>query len=507
MAKLSFKRICKRFGGTEALRDVSFEVNSGEVVALLGENGAGKSTLIKILGGVHTADSGSIEIDDQPMDQRRRSSGKERQAITFVHQDLGLIEWMTIAENVALDSGFPHGKRLPWLIDWHATDVRAAQALDALGCDIDPQTRVSALSRTEKSLVAIARALGKKCDFLVLDEPTASLPADEVETLFKAVRRLRDSGVGVIYVSHRLDEIFQIADRAVVLRDGQLAGSTRVADTDSGHLVDLIVGEGKLQTFEKANLDPETAKAGRVTVADFATEDAGPASFEVMPGEILGLVGLRGAGQEAIGRALFGESSHRGGAMIDGSALDLTTIGTALASGVGLIARDRTEESIAGALSVRENIFVNPGAHRLKALSFMGRRVERAKAIALGKQVGLRPNDPEAPIENLSGGNQQKVVVGRWLATNRRFLILEDPTAGVDIGAKAEIYRLIVKAVADGVAVVVVSTDFEEIAALCHRALVFNRGRIIAELAGDALTTQSVISAASASETAEPIPA
>ncbi|QEN85722.1 sugar ABC transporter ATP-binding protein [Labrys sp. KNU-23] len=493
---LRFENVVKAFGGTRALKGVSLEVGRGEVVALLGENGAGKSTLIKILGGIFRADDGQITIGGEAYRHRANARG-QRQSVAFIHQDLGLVEWMTVAENMGLSQGFSRR----WLggIDWREAERKAETALKLVGCDIDPTLRVHSLSRTEKSLVAIARALVVDCDFLVLDEPTASLPADEVERLFEAVRRLRERGVGMIYVSHRLDEIFRIADRVVVMRDGLKVGEKPVAETTPDELVSMIVGRSTLELFRKAEFHSGQA---RVVLRDVVTPAAGPVSFEVRQGELLGLVGLRGAGQEDIGRSLFGAVPHRGSITIDGQAPDLSSPRAALKAGVGLVARDRMEESLAPSLSIRENAFLNPKAAGRPWYAPRSPSVEARLASELGEAVGLRPNDPDLPIEGLSGGNQQKVVVGRWLATDRRLLVAEDPTAGVDVGAKAEIYRLIARALEAGLAVIVVSTDFEEIAHICHRALVFNRGRIIAELAGPALTTEAVISAASASEAA-----
>ncbi len=496
-AVLHFEEITKSFGGTRALKGVSLTIARGEVVALLGENGAGKSTLIKILGGIFKADKGSVTIGGEPYRHGAAARGQHRQ-VAFVHQDLGLVEWMTVAENMGLAQGFP-GRSTLGRIDWRDAERRASAALIAIGCDIDPSTRVHSLSRTEKSLVAIARALMVECDFLVLDEPTASLPADEVERLFEAVRRLRGRDVGMIYVSHRLDEIFRIADRVVVMRDGLKVGETRVADTTPDALVGLIVGRSTLDQFKKA---PAHSGPVRCSLRAVTTPQAGPVDLDVREGELLGLVGLRGAGQEEIGRALFGAVPHGGIVLLDGAAPDLRSPRTALQAGIGLVARDRTEESIAPALSIRENAFLNPSAAGRGLWSILSPRSEAQRAMALGDTVGLRPNAPDLAIEGLSGGNQQKVVVGRWLVSARRLLVAEDPTAGVDVGAKAEIYRLIARALASGLAVVVVSTDFEEVAHICHRALVFNRGRIIAELAGAALTTEAVITAASASEAA-----
>ena len=487
-ALLRFDRVGKRFGGTLAIDAITLDLHDGEVLALLGENGAGKSTLIKVLAGIHSADAGSILYRGTPHDAARSR-------VAFIHQDLGLIEWMTVAENVALALGYP---RRRGRIDWHAAARQAAGALARVGMDIDPTTRVRELTRTEKSLVAIARALAADADVLVLDEPTASLPADEVERLFAALRPLRARGVGIIYVSHRLDEVFAIADRVAVLRDGRLVGVRAIADTTPDTLIELIVGRA-LDRFEAA---PAVATAPLLAVLNLIAGDAGPVSFDVARGEIVALVGLRGAGQEAIGRALFGARPHTGTVRLDGGVPDLASPRAAMACGIGLIARDRGEESCAAGLTIRENTFINPGATGRAWCHVLSPGTEAGRAYDIGREVGLSPNAPGLPIEALSGGNQQKVVVGRWLATARKLLVAEDPTAGVDVGAKAEIYRLIAAAAARGLGVVVVSTDFEEVARLCRRALVFSRGRIVDELAGSALTIERLIDAASVSRVA-----
>ena len=487
---IRFDGIVKRFGGTLALKGVSLDIFAGEIVALLGENGAGKSTLIKALAGIHTPDAGGIFYRGQPYRHRPPRYG-ERQPVAFIHQDLGLIDWMSIAENIALSIGYP---RHFGLIDWAAANAVAARALGLMGCDLDPRQRVHDLSRTEKSLVAIARALAVESDVIVLDEPSASLPADEVHRLFDALRPLKAQGVGMIYVSHRLDEVFEIADRVAVLRDGRLVGESEVAKTNPGELVTMIVG--------KALAAPDARRASPVgesllTVRGLYVEGAGPVDFAMPRGEILGLAGLRGAGQERVGRALFGCLRASGSIVLDGAAPDLSSPRTAMAAGIGLIARERTEESTAQGLSIRENAYLNPGAFGRGLWQVLTRNAESAMASALGERVGLRPNAPELPIEALSGGNQQKVVVGRWLGIGGKLLIAEDPTAGVDVGAKAEIYRLLDQALAAGLSVIVVSTDFEEVARICHRALVFSHGKIVSELKGETLSVENLIHAAS----------
>jgi len=490
---LFFDRIVKSFGGTQALRGVSLTVGRGEIVALLGENGAGKSTLIKVLGGIHRPDEGGVSIDGAPYAHEAGGAGGRR--VAFIHQDLGLIEWMSVAENIALALGYVRkGRR----IDWAATEAAADAALRLVEAEFPATARVSSLTRTQKSLLAIARALAASCDFLVLDEPTASLPADEVERLFAALRPLKARGVGMIYVSHRLDEIFRIADRVAVLRDGLMVGVRPIDHTTPDELVSLIVGRKARQIARPPVQDGPAI----LRVEALATPAVGPVSLDIRRGELLGLAGLRGAGHEDIGRALFGAIPHAGRVALDGRAPDLRAPQAAMRSGVGLVARDRIGESVAPGLSIRENVFLNPSATGRGMLSALSHRREQAMAQAIGRRVGLSPNDPTLAIEALSGGNQQKVVVGRWLDSGRRLLIAEDPTAGVDVGAKAEIYHLLYEALAGGMGVLVVSTDFEEIAAICHRAIVFSRGLPVAELSGVELSTESLIQAASASEAA-----
>ena len=487
---LFFDGIDKHFGGTYALKDVSLSVGRGEIVALLGENGAGKSTLIKVLGGIHQADKGQVLIDGEPYQHRPAGFG-ERQKVAFIHQDLGLIEWMTVAENISLALGYA---RRNGLIRWQDVESFALEALKRVDCDFDPTTRVEDLSRTEKSLVAIARALAVDSEFLVLDEPTASLPADEVERLFTALRPLRERGVGMIYVSHRLDEIFQIADRVAVLRDGLMVGVRSIQHTTPEELVQKIVGRKTRVTMKSQDAPGKDI----LTLDNVSVGSVGPLNITLKRNEIVGLVGLRGAGHEVISRALFGMAAHEGKIALHGQVPDLASPQAALNSGIGLVARDRTEESVAMSMSIRENTYLNPAALGRSLLSLLSSRKEGEQAAKIGADLGLSPNDPTLAIEALSGGNQQKVVIGRWLATKRKLLICEDPTAGVDVGAKAEIYALLNSALADGVGILIVSTDFEEIATICHRAIVFSQGAIVDELRGSRLTTEILIQTASA---------
>ena len=485
---LEARDISKRFGGTQALNRVSMSVGRGEVVALLGENGAGKSTLIKILAGVYGADSGTIAYRGQDMTHATR-----RMPVSFIHQDLGLIDWMTVTENICLTLGY---SRRFGLIEWGWARKRAARALAKLGADINPDLRIQDLTRTEKSLVAIARALMTDAEILVLDEPTASLPADEVARLFDALRRLRGQGVGMIYVSHRLDEVFEIADRMVVLRDGEVAGERIVAETSPDETILLIVGREPSQVFRRP---AEREGAPRLEFSHAAFGEVGPLDGRLHAGEIVGLVGLRGAGQEKVSRALFGmEPLTEGEIRVDGAVTRIASPRHAMDLGINLVCADRVGESLAPGLSVRENFFLNPLAAGRSLWAWLSPRRESVASRKIGETVGLRPNDPGLAIELLSGGNQQKVVVGRWLALKSKIYVFEDPTAGVDVGAKAEIYKLFDLALQDGAVILIVSTDFEEVAKVCHRALVFDRGRVRQELHGGDLSISNLLAAASA---------
>jgi len=485
---LAVRGVSKHFGGTQALIDAGIDVGAGEIVALLGENGAGKSTLIKILAGVHALESGTVTYRGRDVTHALR-----RLPIAFIHQDLGLIEWMTVAENISLMLGFP---RRFGMIDWNATRTRAEEALKVVGADIDPERRVHHLTRTEKSLVAIARALAADAEILVLDEPTASLPANEVARLFTALRLLRARGVGTIYVSHRLDEVFEIADRMVILRDGRLVAERRVSETTAEEAILLIVGREPSQVFRRPARHEGSA---RLIFERLITDDAGPFDCRMRAGEVVGFVGLRGAGQESVGRALFGLARATAGRiLLDGRAIAASSPREAIRLGINLVCADRVAESIVPGLSIRENLFINPVAAGLNLISYLRPHQESRAALELGDRVGLRPNDCSLPIEWLSGGNQQKVVVGRWLHLNGSVYVFEDPTAGVDVGAKAEIYRLFDVVLKGGATILIVSTDFEEVAKICHRALVFDRGQVVAELSGDDLCAENLLAAASA---------
>ncbi|MER7731691.1 sugar ABC transporter ATP-binding protein [Streptomyces erythrochromogenes] len=492
--------LSKRFGGTLALDSVGLDLHSGSVLALLGPNGAGKSTLIKVLAGVHHPDAGEVTVAGHPL-----PSEAALRHMSFIHQDLGLVEWMTVAENVALGTGYPLRRGL---ISWRRTREQCDEALRIVAGHLDADARIADLAPAERSLVAIARALAKRARLFVLDEPTATLPAADCARLFDVLHALRDRGHAVLYVSHRLDEVYAVADTFAVLRDGRLVSHGPLAPYSPDRLVRDIVGH------EPVRRRPVPASAAghgtpSATAADrrppvlgldgVSTARTGPVTLDLRAGEILGMVGLTGAGHLHLGRALAGALPLVGGrALLDGRPYRPHTVAEALRRGVGLVAGNRQEEGCAADLTVRENFLANPRATGVPWWRWTGPRRERSEARALIERFSVHPRDSEVPIATLSGGNQQKVVVGRWLRGNLRLLVLEEPTAGVDVGAKAAVHRILDEAVGAGLAVLLVSTDFEEVADLCHRALVFGRGTVVAELAGGTLNVTELTRAASA---------
>ncbi|MGY5052079.1 sugar ABC transporter ATP-binding protein [Streptomyces sp. 900105755] len=490
--------LAKRFGGTRALDGVDLDVRAGSVLALLGPNGAGKSTLIKVLAGVHHADAGSVTVAGHPL-----GSQAAARSMSFIHQDLGLVEWMTVAENIALTTGYP---RRAGLISWRRTRERCAGALEAVAGHLDPDTPVARLGPAERSLVAVGRALAARARLVVLDEPTARLPAADCARLFRVLHDLRDRGHGILYVTHRMDEVYQVADAFAVLRDGRLVSHGPLAGHAPALLVHDIVGTAAARDLVGTEPDhppaptAPTAPAPALLVLD-GTRTAGtaPVTAELRAGEALGLVGLSGAGHQELGRALAGARPFLGGrVLLGGRPYRPRTVADAVAAGVGLVPGDRQREGCAMQLTVRENLLANPRAGGRHALRWTGPRRERARAAELIERFAVRPRDGEAPLATLSGGNQQKVLIGRWLGVHPRLLVLEEPTASVDVGARAAVHRLLDDALAGGLAVLLVSTDFEEVAGVCRRALVFVRGRVTTELSGADLTVTGLARAASA---------
>ncbi len=487
---LEIRGLTKRFAATLALDRVDITVAAGEIHALVGENGAGKSTLIKILAGVHPPDAGEIRFLGEPV-----ARYGAHLPLSFVHQDLGLVDELSVGENVALVAGFPlrHG-----LIDWPLVWRRAQEIYATMGVEPpDARTPVGTLSAAGKAILGIVRALSRQAQVVVLDEPTAALPEPDAVRLFEVLRRLRRSGCSVIYVTHRLGELFGLVDRVTVLRDGRRVRTAAIGEIGPQELVQAMLGRAVELLHAHHPAAPGTRPVLEVT--GLCCGRTGPLDFHVGAGEIVGLVGLRGAGHETIGRAVFGAVRSQGGAIrLNGAVLAPGDgIPQRIARGVALLPADRSRESALSGLSVQENLLPHPGIAGGGAWRITVPSRERRQAAAILHRLDVRPRDPAMLIDWLSGGNQQKVFVARWLQSKARLFIMEEPTAGVDVGAKLSIHRLLGAVAEDGAAILVVSSDFDEVAALCDRALVIGRGRIVGELRGDALTVDNLVARAS----------
>jgi ribose transport system ATP-binding protein len=386
---------------------------------------------------------------------------------------------MTVAENIALVRGYPRRGKL---VSWSQVRNRASEVLGTIGLDISPEADVSELTMAQRSLVAISRALSAQARFVVLDEPTAALPASDVDRLVTAIERMRAEGIGFLYVTHRIDEVFRIADTVTVLRDGRVVLSAPVAGVSRADLVEAIVGQ---EVSGPAVIGAGAAGAAVLELRDVSAAGVAPVSLTVAAGEIVGLVGLSGAGQTEIGRVVAGVMPTAGGTMsLDGNRYAPRSPADALAQGIGFVAGNRLEESLATELTVQENLYINPVVDGGRVLRPRSRRTERRQATGALGRFAVRPREPSIPVGLLSGGNQQKVVVARWLEAGLTRLVLEEPTAGVDIAAKAQIHDLFRRLASRGGAMLVVSSDFEEVADICDRVLIFSRGRMVQELAG-----------------------
>ncbi len=479
---VSIKNLSKRFGATQALDNVSFDIYKSQVLALLGANGAGKSTVIKILAKIYEANSGSVTGENgKPLSEIK---------FAFIHQDLGLVDWMSVAESIALGSDYPtkYG-----FINWRGVNKKAIEALAKVAPHVNPKSNIKSLSRADKSLVAIARALYQESDVLVLDEPTASLHSSDCENLFAVLRRLKENGTAVIYVSHRLDEIFKVADRVIVLRDGKLVAEDLIGNFQPDTLVSAIVG-GENRKFELGNFQHGEKI---LSVNNLEGPNIYPTSFDLSKGEVLGLIGLNGAGQREVGRLIAGALPIKDGEILLNNKKISGDIENFVLEGISLITSSRLEEGLFSDMPVRENMFPNLIARGFKKSNIISTRKERTLARKYDEEFNVKPRTTELAVATLSGGNQQKVILARWLSTQRKLIVLEEPTAGVDVGAKYEIYQLIRTATNSGLSILLVSTDFEEVSLMAHRALVFSEGKIVQELNREQINIENLVKYAS----------
>ncbi len=488
---LRIERLSKTFPGQQALHQVDFSVAAGEVHALVGQNGSGKSTLIKVLAGYHQPDPGAHAwANGQPL-MLGNAAAAAGAGIRFVHQDLGLVQSENTIENLALVNGYKTGRGRRIL--WRAEAKRANEAMRALGfADFDVKALVSQLAPAQRTAVAIARALAGWEDgasLLVLDEPTASLAADDKARLFDVVMTLKARGVSILYVSHHLDEVFELADTVTVLRDARKVETVPVAELNHDRLVELIVGH-------KVNVGAVSSAAASgertVSISGLSGGNLASLNVSVRPGEILGVAGIMGSGREHVIGLLAGQMPRTGG-VVTVAGKDIPNYSPALAKarGVANVPADRSVRGTIAPFGVRENMTVTDLSRFVKGRR-VRRKAEMAETTALIDRLSVRLVGPDAPIGSLSGGNQQKVMFAKALRMSPKLLLLDEPTQGVDIGAKDQIHSLVDKAATEGSATIVASTDTNELVRLCHRVLVLVDGHVVADLTNDEITQASI---------------
>ncbi len=483
---LRVEGIAKTFGGERALVGIGFDVRPGEVHGLLGRNGSGKSTLVKILAGYHVPDPGGrLEINGEPVDLPLRPGDFRRHGLAFLHQNLGLVPSLTVLENLRLDS-ITRGARP---IRWRAERAAAAAALGRYEVAVDPAARIDTLAPVDRALVAIVRAVEEirrahaatgRPGLLVLDEPTPFLPRTSVGRLFALVRRIVAEGSGVIFISHDIDEVLEITDRITVLRDGDVVGTRTTSAVSHGDIVELIVGR-RLAATQRA--PAATARATFAEVSDLAGRSVQPTRLAIGAGEVLGLTGLIGSGYAEVPYLLFGARPGGGLLKLADAPYDLATMTPrrALALGMALLPGDRQGAGGIDTLPVVDNLFL-PDLARFLRHGRLQRKVMMQEAAQIGRRFEVMPNNPVLPLSALSGGNAQKVLLARWMNRTPRLLLLDQPTQGVDVGTRQQIFAFLRTAAAGGMAVVCASSDAEQLAEICDRVLVFARGRIVAEL-------------------------
>jgi ABC-type branched-subunit amino acid transport system ATPase component len=487
---LAMEGISKTYPGVQALSDVSLELARGEVLALLGENGAGKSTLMKILGGAVRPDAGRIVIDgvERPI---RSPHDALRAGVAVIHQEFNLVPGLGAADNIFLGQEIARGPAgLGW-IDRRAQRRRAESLLARLGADFDADTPCRSLSVARQQLVEIAKALAAGARILVMDEPSAALTRPEVTALHGVIRELKGEGTGIVYVSHRLEEIAAVCDRVAVLRDGRTVGGAAVAEVDRGDLIRMMVGRDLVEEFPRRTAPPGGV---RLVVEGLARGAAvRGVSFEARGGEILALTGLVGSGRTEVLRLLFGADRKEAGTIrLDGTLVDPRSPRAAIAAGIGLLPEDRKLEGLVLGLSVREN-FSLPSLARFSRGGIVRRAAEREACGAFVADLRIKTPRQETAVRSLSGGNQQKVVLAKWLERRCEVLLFDEPTRGVDVGAKVEIYQLMNELAAAGKVVVMVSSDLPEVLGMADRILVMHDGRITGRIDDAAKATQESI--------------
>jgi ABC-type sugar transport system ATPase subunit len=483
----------KVYPGVVALDGADVTIPGGSILGLLGKNGAGKSTLIKVLAGVVGHDEGEILVDGEPITLHSPHDAAA-QGFAFVHQELADVPNLTVAENVGLGLGYP--KYPGGLVKRRALRRWAKTVLDRLEADIDPGTMLASLSVAQRRLVTIARGLAANARMIVLDEPTASLTDDEIEHLHKVLRQLRDDGVAIVYVSHRLDEIFAVTDRVTVMRDGNTVFSAETADIDMATLIHEITGANIAPEQRSRHVLPAGAKELLRVEHMGAPGVVDDASFTLHEGELLGIAGLVGAGRTELMRLIFGaDHATHGHVFLRGEELHIKSPRDAMAAGMALLPEDRKEQGAVLDFSVRKNITLTtmPRFRVARGVPMPNERRERASTRELVDRLKIKVANPEHPTRFLSGGNQQKVVLAKWMGSGADVFIFDEPTHGIDVEGKEEIYDLMTELAARGKGVIFISSEFTELVGACNRVLVMRDGRVVSQLEGSAITDAALV--------------
>jgi len=494
---VSLRGLCKSFAGVQALDKVAFDLRAGEVHALMGENGAGKSTLMKVLAGIHASDAGEVEIEGRPV---VIASPRHAQAlgIGIVHQELNLMRHLSVAQNIYI--GREPRRGLGLFLDEERLNADARRLFERLNLELDPRTPVGDLTVARQQMVEIAKALSFDSKVLIMDEPTAALNAQEVADLFRVVRQLRAQGVGIVYISHRMDELQQIADRVTVMRDGRTIATVAMQDTSTTAIIHMMVGralEDNLRGTPPDSARNEVALEVRGLRRGSAIRDV---SFRVRKGEILGFAGLMGAGRTEVARAVFGADPIDGGEiLVHGRPVRIRTPRDAVAHGLGYLSEDRKQFGLATTMDVQANIAMTSLSRLLRMGMFLDSTAIADTASGYVRQLGIRTPSVAQPVKLLSGGNQQKVVIAKWLLRDCDILFFDEPTRGIDVGAKAEIHKLIDALAAQGKAIVVISSELPEILRLSHRVMVMCEGRVTGEQDAREATQESLMQLATRS--------
>lgn len=494
---LDMRGISKAFPGVQALDNVDFSLKHGEIHALIGENGAGKSTLANVLSGAFLPDAGTITIEgEEHVIPNPRTA--DLLGISMIHQEINLIPYLTVAQNIFLGREFTHAGF--GIINNKKMNVEAAKHLKLLDISIPPDTLVGNLSVSEQQIIEITKAISKNTKLLILDEPTAALTIRETESLFQVLRNLKEKGVGMIYVSHRMEEIFNISDRITVLRDGKLVGSRNTVETNNNELVKMMVGREIINHYPQWKFSQEDKKV-KLEVKNLNVKDKlKDISFELHSGEILGIAGLMGAGRSELAKSLFGvEKIESGTIRIDNMPVSIRSPKNAIDLGIALVVEDRKDEGLVLMSSLQNNIDL-PNMDKITRFSVVKEKESTKLSRKAVDDLSVKTSSIKELTNALSGGNQQKVVIGKWLARNPQILILDEPTRGVDVGAKSEIYEIIIDLAKSGVAIIMISSDLPEVLNIPNRILVMHEGQITGEyLQKEATQEKIMLSATGAS--------